>query len=181
MSNSVKKYYEMKQDKIDRESFTIYLYELINSPPLIYTPSRFIYVKDIDEMEEYITDNNFIPEYDLIITGSRSLAEYTDGGEVIIDAINDNQIEMTYIGEGGYIATSILSYPGWRCFIDGVEVGVEEAFGGLMAIPIQPGEHLIVLEFLPATFATGLYISLTGTIIIILIICNAVLRMRREP
>jgi len=167
--------------KIDRESFTIYLYELINSPPLIYTPSRFIYVKDIDEMEEYITDNNFIPEYDLIITGSRSLAEYTDGGEVIIDAIKDNQIEMTYIGEGGYIATSILSYPGWRCFIDGVEVGVEEAFGGLMAIPIQPGEHLIVLEFLPATFATGLYISLTGTIIIILIICNAVLRMRREP
>ena len=53
---------------------------------------------------------------------------------------------------------------GWRAYVDGEEVDVEETGDGFLAIWPDAGQHEIVLRFVPQGFKLGLLISICGWI-----------------
>ena len=48
---------------------------------------------------------------------------------------------------------------GWELKIDGNRACIMDAFGTLMAIEMEPGEHSVELKYIPAGFRTGLILS----------------------
>jgi len=157
-------------NRIDNEGALIYVYTLSSSPQIIYAPERAIHIRDNEEFEGFITGDDYKAGKDIVLIDGGDKQETISPGNVTIDKISDNAIGMTYNGEGGYIATSMLSYPGWRCYIDGVLSKIETVFSGLISIPVQSGKHSILLKYEPGTFTLGLYISALTTLIIVLII-----------
>ena len=67
----------------------------------------------------------------------------------------------------------ILSAPydrAWIITIDGVETEAEEAFGELLAIPVQPGEHTVEMQYWPRGLTAGILLSV-ATCLLTVIYC----------
>ncbi|MGQ9707013.1 MAG: YfhO family protein [bacterium] len=157
-------------NKREYDEIPIYLYLLPSSPLLIYTPVRVIHKKDNNSFQKFITGNEYIAGEDIVFIDGRETSQTLGSSNITIENTTRNEIKLLYEGEGGYIATSILSYPGWECFIDGSPSKIETAFNGLIAIPVIPGSHTVLLKYEPELFKIGLYISALSFIIIVSII-----------
>ena len=156
--------------KAENDGIPIYIYNLTNSTPIVYAPERVIHIKNIEGFERLITSDDWTVGKDIIFIDGDDRSEILGYGNIAIRGISDNEIRLTYEGEGGYIATSILSYPGWRCYIDGFLQKVESVFDGLISIPIQSGRHSVLLKYKPGLFTIGLSITVSTLVIIILMI-----------
>lgn len=64
-----------------------------------------------------------------------------------------------------YLVLSEVWYPGWRAWVNGVEVEVLRANFAFRAVPLaEPGEHIVEMRFEPWTWPVGLTVSaLTAT------------------
>ena len=58
---------------------------------------------------------------------------------------------------------------GWKCYVDGAEIPIEVADYSFMAVKIPPGTHTITMHYITPGLFTGLYISISSFIIIILL------------
>jgi hypothetical protein len=61
-----------------------------------------------------------------------------------------------------YLVVSDSWYPGWRAFVDGVEVPVERANLLFRAIRVESGEHSVELRYESGWFRAGVVISLVS-------------------
>jgi hypothetical protein len=56
-------------------------------------------------------------------------------------------------------------YPGWRATVDGVETPISRTDTGIRAVPVERGDHELVLEYAPGSFRLGLGISVIGLLL----------------
>lgn len=75
-----------------------------------------------------------------------------------------------------YLVLTDLYYPGWRCTVDGREVSVYPANYLFRAVELPQGRHVVRFVFMPASFSTGLWVSLICLLGISLI---ALLRVKK--
>ena len=54
--------------------------------------------------------------------------------------------------------------PGWRATVDGVPTDILRTNGIFMAVPLQPGDHEVVLRYLPPHFWLGVAITAAGAL-----------------
>jgi len=59
----------------------------------------------------------------------------------------------------GYLVLSDVLYPGWRAWVDGQEVPIEEANGFARAVAVSPGTHHVEYRFEPPSVFWGFRIS----------------------
>ena len=85
--------------------------------------------------------------------------------EMYVTDLSDNEVIGTVnMGQNQYLFTTIPYDEGWRAYVDGEEVDVEETGDGFLAIWPDAGQHEIVLRFVPQGFKLGLLISICGWI-----------------
>jgi hypothetical protein len=75
--------------------------------------------------------------------------------------VTPEQFEMSVsTGADALLTFAIPRYPGWRAYVDGVEVGTVDVYAGLIGVPIRAGENQQVqLRFLPDSLLLGGLIS----------------------
>ncbi len=79
--------------------------------------------------------------------------------------------------ESGYFYLSQVYYPGWEYQLDGGEFHpVLRANYAFQAAPAPEGKHFLRIEYRPASFRTGLWMSLAGWLVLI----AAAWRLRRK-
>lgn len=72
-------------------------------------------------------------------------------------------------------------YAGWSASIDGSAATLVVANHTLQAVPVSAGAHTVVFEFRPAALRTGLWISLSATVLLSALAFWLVRRSRARP
>jgi hypothetical protein len=79
---------------------------------------------------------------------------------ISITKYHPNKIELkTDSDNHTYLVLSELYYPGWRAYVDGVQVSIMRANYILRAIPLKPGKHNVIFAYEPMSFYLGASIS----------------------
>jgi hypothetical protein len=89
----------------------------------------------------------------------------------IVNAIRNTPIHKKFdvnFSNDGYLVNSILYYPGWKAYVDGVETKIYPAYGAMQAIPINQGIHTVEIIYRPLSVIIGLIMTIASAIIIIL-------------
>lgn len=88
--------------------------------------------------------------------------------DVSIRKISNSHLQMTAAGDGDHQSMLLLTIPyeeNWHIKIDGQKASAVKVFDTLTAIPLEPGEHLIEMCYVPRGFLLGLCISIISLII----------------
>ena len=92
-----------------------------------------------------------------VITGTATVTGYGPN-EILLDAEARTE---------GFVFLSEIFTPGWRAFVDGVEVPVVRANYLFRAIPITAGTHQVRMMYEPLSFRVGAIISASTVLTII--------------
>lgn len=71
---------------------------------------------------------------------------------------NSRTIDLV-VSRPGYLVLAYTHYPGWRASVDGRPAQLLRANYALMALPLEPGEHRVVLRYRPLSLTLGALIS----------------------
>jgi len=61
-----------------------------------------------------------------------------------------------------WLVVSDLCYPGWKAYVNGKEIRIDRADYLLRAIRLGPGESLVKMVYVPASFRIGLWLLIVG-------------------
>lgn len=124
-------------------------------------------VGKIDLLHEAVADKKF---KEILGTSQKQ----GDGSSVTLKKYEPNQLEYDVrTSAGGVVVFSEIYYPEWTATVDGKEVPVGKVNYILRAINVKPGNHKVVLSFMPKsvdTTETIAYISFAVLIIAVLFV-----------
>ncbi len=126
---------------------------------------------------EFLEDDNkaleklavFDPSSKVIINGSGITNQIMNAGEWTASFekyASTEAVVKTFSQNDGFLVLSDTYYPGWRAWIDGVERPVLRANYNFRALSLPKGEHTVVFKFKPRSLNIGLFISLTGCLLV---------------
>ncbi|MBN1780437.1 YfhO family protein [bacterium] len=139
--------------------------------PRIFFPEKVVHFKEPDEILGIMAGGHFDPAETAIVEADPPFQ---------IQPSENNRAKLTNhdihrIGIEADIETAccmVLSeiyYPaGWKAYVDGRETTIYKTDYVLRSVFLEPGHHDIEFVFAPATFKTGLIISLGAFILLIL-------------
>jgi hypothetical protein len=95
-------------------------------------------------------------------------------GPAEISAIQEGPGRITFRGRADRTALIVISdlyFPGgWRAWVDGVVTRVNRVDGLLQAVVLPPGEHEVVMAYVPVSFHVGMWTQLTSLAVLIVLI-----------
>ncbi|MGV0920218.1 YfhO family protein [Empedobacter falsenii] len=95
-----------------------------------------------------------------------------------IELVDYSPMKMTYKSSSNTDQIAVFSevyYPhGWTATVDGKEVPIEKANYVLRAVPVQKGNHTIVMEFKPQVISTGNMIVIVSNILLLIIVAGSI-------
>lgn len=81
---------------------------------------------------------------------------------------------------GGILTLADTYYPGWRAYLDGVEVPILRTYTTLRGIALQPGHHAVEFVFSPQAFMTLFRLSMGLLLLLLVSVAWVVWRQRRS-
>lgn len=95
-----------------------------------------------------------------------------------IELVDYSPMRMTYKSSSNTDQIAVFSevyYPhGWTATVDGKEVPIEKANYVLRAVPVQKGNHTIVMEFKPQVISTGNMIVIISNILLLIVVVGGI-------
>ena len=95
-----------------------------------------------------------------------------------IELVDYSPMKMTYKSSSNTDQIAVFSevyYPhGWTATVDGKEVPIEKANYVLRAVPVQKGNHTIVMEFKPQVISTGNMIVIVSNILLLIVVVGGI-------
>ena len=95
-----------------------------------------------------------------------------------IELVDYSPMKMTYKSSSNTDQIAVFSevyYPhGWTATVDGKEVPIEKANYVLRAVPVQKGNHTIVMEFKPQVISTGNMIVIVSNILLLIVVAGGI-------
>ena len=155
---------------------TVTVYENRYCLPIAFAASRDALSLDIAQMSGRHQQNAILrtllgEKGSVYYTTEEALAEaygrLATGGMEISEFSNDRIKGRVKCGEDSFLFTSIPADEGWRAYVDGEPVDTVLVFDHLMGIPLDEGEHTVVLSYTAPGFRTGLVISLLSGIAVL--------------
>ncbi|MBR0183930.1 MAG: YfhO family protein, partial [Clostridia bacterium] len=122
----------------------------------LYPRSKYLYLKNINLYQENV---------DLLKEYTNYLKQEPCKLEKISSSHLKGKIEVK--SKDKYLFFSIPYEKEWKIKIDGKLCNVAPAFDALMSVPIDPGEHIIDMRYIPKGFYLGLWISLLCAFILL--------------
>ena len=85
------------------------------------------------------------------------------------------------LSQPGYLLQREARYPGWRARVDGRDAPVLRADALFRAVQLGAGEHDVEIFFDSASFNRGAVVTLTGLLVIILLLAwRPIMRLRAQ-
>lgn len=145
------------------------------SGPYFYAAEEYHYLGWLEENKEYIfyLSSNFdygsICKYndDVMQAFYDKLAPYTLRLTEQTNTLLEGEITLP---EDGIINFSIPYEPGWRAYLDGVEVETHALENSYLYIDAPKGTHTVTLRFFPTSLKPGVIITLLSWLVYILYI-----------
>lgn len=102
--------------------------------------------------------------------------------EAEVVAYSPNRIEVAVdLDEGGFLVLSEVWYPGWRAVDNcGEELPVLRINHCLRGVYLEPGMHRVAFEYRPASFITGLRLSIIGVVLFCLFLVLSLVHCGRR-
>ncbi|MBV9356643.1 MAG: YfhO family protein, partial [Chloroflexi bacterium] len=122
-----------------------------------------------------LSEDRFNPDLNVLIEGDRELAADSGAGRApprsaTVEDQGPNQVRITAsVAEPSYLVLSDASHRGWSASVDGQPAPLYVANALFRAVALDPGEHTVVMRFLPASHVVGFVASalaLTATLAI---------------
>ncbi len=88
--------------------------------------------------------------------------------------------EVTISNEYPYLMFSIPYEKDWKVYIDDQETNTIEVLDALMAVQIEPGEHVVEIKYIPRGLYFGVIISLISTFCIVVLIVSKSLKNQQK-
>lgn len=101
--------------------------------------------------------------------------------ESMIESYSDNEVRVRAKSAGhGYLVLTDLYHPGWSATVDGQPTSILPADIAFRAVPVTPGEHVIVFRFAVPGWKAGTIVSVLSWLIVIVAAVMGVAARARE-
>ena len=146
----------------DRED-DVYLHRLDDPRPfahLVYQAA----VVDSDEFALALMDDPRFDEREAIVLHQKPKLELPTrpaAGKAKVTVFEPEEIHIDIdTPSAAILSLSQPHYPGWQASLNGGDVDIIRAYGGLSAVEIPPGQHRLRLRFVPISYTIGGIFSL---------------------
>lgn len=149
------------------------VYENPRALPRAFVVHRALVEKDVENILRAMSSPSFDPASMVMLEenppgGFAPTAPPAAPGRAEITRYGEDRIEITAdMPANGWLVVSNTFFPGWEAAIDGKAVAIQRADCAIMALPLGPGRHAVVLEYRPASIARGKYLSLLGIVLVL--------------
>jgi len=101
-----------------------------------------------------------------------------------VTAYDDERVEISVAGGGGFLVLADAYYPDWKAELDGRPVEILAANHVLRAVAVPPGDHAVQFSFRDATYERGRILGLVGRLAGVLLVLvglvEPIVRRRRS-
>ena len=170
--------------KLDIEGFNVSIEPITENRAAPHTVYRAVSASTLEEKLKVFVAETFDPRREAILEKEVSLADPRAGEKPPVIAIQDE-----HQGRGKYSCSltnrALAVFPGnyssgWRAWIDGQKAEIFEANLLAKGVLVSPGDHIIELRYLPASFLWGAAVSLTVLCLIALALVVPWIRAKRR-
>lgn len=151
---------------------SVVIYENRGAYPRVFVAPEAVLVADGSAALARLRDGPLDPRRQVVLetvpppgpvpgaaAGPTSAAIVAEGsGEIVV---------QTVAPTGGYLVMTDPYYPGWRAYVDDVEVPVLRADYLFRAVALEPGSHVVRFVFQPTVLERGLWLSAGGAVLAI--------------
>ena len=130
-----------------------------------------------------LAGSDFDSNREVVVEGDApSLVSQAPGVAVTPDAIGPERWHARVsLSQPGYLLQREAWYPGWRARVDGRDAPVLRADALFRAVQLGAGEHDVEIFFDSASFNRGAVVTLTGLLVIILLLAwRPIMRLRAQ-
>jgi hypothetical protein len=128
-----------------------------------------------EEVLGYMKRGVFDPASEVLLVGEGAAVVDTAGdiGGVLVSQYEPQEIVMEAVARrDSYLFISDTYYPGWKAYIDGIEVPLLRADYAFRAVAVSPGEHRIRMVFEPGSFRVGVILSIAGLVLLAVLLVS---------
>jgi hypothetical protein len=153
---------------VARERFrdgAVRIYEMADWLPRAYLVHRAEIIADEGAILRRVTSPEFRPRETVVLeaAGVRTANAPPTGDAVTVVRYGTTRVELqAESAADGMLVLADTYYPGWRAFVDGVEMPVYRADWALRAVAVPAGRHRVEFSYVPTGFGAGLAASAAG-------------------
>jgi len=139
--------------------------------PRVFFPKGIMTIKGKEAILGYMTSGEFDPAKTAIL---EELPQFqivaSDSNQARISEYDIHRIQIeTDIKTPSLLVLSEIYYPaGWKVFVDGQEKTIHKTNYILRSVSLEPGSHHVEFVFAPKSFKTGLAMSMTTFVLLLL-------------
>lgn len=147
------------------------IYENTRALPRAFVVHRALVEQEVDSILWAMAAPGFDPGSTVVLeefppAGFAPAVEVAAPGRADITRYGEDRIEITAdLPVNGWLVVSNTFYPGWEATSDGKSVPLQRADCAVMAIPLGPGRHSVILEYRPRSIARGKALALVGLLL----------------
>jgi hypothetical protein len=158
------------------------VYELLGVLPRAYLVDSVNVLADEESVLEEILSPGFAPSRTALLLEAIPVKPVTkQGSSARIVSYGLNRIDVeARINETCFLVLSELYYPDWKVEIDGEPGKIYRTNFLFRGVPLTPGEHNIRFVYDSHSLRTGMYLSASASVVIVLSLLPAVVRRFRR-
>lgn len=86
---------------------------------------------------------------------------------VLISSYKNDEIRIdASMADNGFVVLSEKYYPGWKAYLDGLEIKIYQADYAFRAVYVPKGSHKLIVRYEPESYKKGLYISMVSLLLV---------------
>jgi hypothetical protein len=140
----------------------VLIYENPQAMPRVWLAHEVRYVSSPEEAwqamaqpDVNLTETALVEEYVPGIDGGARLRGKGDTAKIVRYEPNEVEVKAA-TAQPGMLILSDVFYPGWQATVDGEPAYIYRTYGLIRGVFLSPGEHTVVFEYRPRSFALGL-------------------------
>jgi hypothetical protein len=155
----------------------INVFENKDAYPRAYLVNKF-HVTNKGTAQDYLLQNSDFdlrhnvvlekqPPSDIVTDLNSSILDSTSNAKIVLYDTNKVSIRTNTNAPSMLILTDTY-YPGWKAYVDNKETEIYRADGLVRAVFVPAGDHTVEFSYMPLSFLSGIGISLTTALTLIL-------------
>lgn len=149
------------------------IYENLTALPRAWVVNRAEIVPDAEQVIARLRDPAFDPA-GTVLLAEGAVLDGLGGGHAHITRYEAETVTIDVATDApGYLVLTDTYYPGWQAAVDGRPAPILRADLVFRAVPLEAGRHTVEFHYRPASFRTGLWVSLAAALLVLMVVLGA--------